>query len=132
MLYDNYQNKIAKIARVLSKLVRMLPIILAVLAVITAGVITSLAFKGTVTDLEIPSEVEYGSSFHCESSAFWSDVQYEYSTDNGKSWQKECPHLPGTYQVRACGKSIFGNPRYSDIESFTVVPKKATVSERLS
>ena len=127
MLYEIYLNKIRKRARILSKIVRMLPVIITVMVMILAAIVALLAYRGTVTEFTCTQEVEYGRQPTVYGKAFWSEVSFEYSTDGGGSWTSEAPYMPGEYQVRAAGETIFGKPRYSDPQSWVIVPKSVSV-----
>jgi len=128
MLYDIYQKRIQKIAGVMSKIVRMLPLIIPVLSVIVITLVTLMATKGIVGELECVSEITYGESFECDASAFMSSVRYEYSPYGEDDWSEDFPKLPGKYEVRAVGKTTFGGNRYGKSKTFTILPKEITVS----
>lgn len=127
MLYENYQKKILRVAGVLAKIVRLLPLIITAMALVIATVVTLLAVKGTVGELSCSTEVVYGEQVQCEAKAFLSRVRYEYSAD-GSTWSEEHPRFPGNYWVRAVGNGSFGGEKYGEPKSFTVLPKKITVS----
>ena len=128
MLYEIYQNKIRKRARVLSKIVRALPVIVPTVTITVCAIVAVLALKGTVMDIQCPSEIAYGESFVCQAKAFWSDVGYEYSTDNGITWSEECPTRAGEYLVRVAGQTLFDQTRYSKPVAFTIAPKAIDVT----
>ncbi len=128
MQYDNYENRIKRVARALSVIVRLLPIIIPTICVIVAGVSTLLAVKGNVGDITVPEQLTYGDSIKCEASAFMSSVHYEYTTDPAGEWTEQAPTLPGTYYVRAVGEGSFGTSKHSDEAKFTIVPKAIDVT----
>ena len=129
MLYENYYRKITAIARIFHTIRRFRALILLVVSaacVCSTGYVTT---QGYVYDkTEFISTYEYGDPFAYEANAVFSDVRYEFSTDGGFSQLLEdCPRMPGTYYVRAVSESFFGNPRYGEARSFTIVPKAVDV-----
>lgn len=127
MRYDNYEKKIQMIAQKLRVVVKLLPLIIAVLAVITAGVVTLMAMKGNVGDIECAESFVYGDTVSPSANAFLSKVRYEYRASSGAMWSEEAPVMPGSYCVRAVGRTTFGNDRYSDEAAFKITKKAIEV-----
>jgi len=128
MQYDNYEQRIKRVARVLSVIVRLLPIIIPTVCLIIAGVSTLLAVKGTVGEVTVSTQITYGQSIKCEASAFMSDVSYEYAADPNGEWIAQAPTFPGTYYVRAVGEGSFGTVKHSAEVQFAILPKTIDVS----
>ena len=127
MLYETYQKKINRVASILAKILRWLPVIIAGLALVIATIIGLLAAKGTVSKFYCNSQVTYGSSLGCSAKSFLSSVRYEYRALSESEWMEGLPELPGTYSVRAVGKTVFGEDRYSREDTVTILPKTITV-----
>ena len=132
MRYDNYEKKIQIIAQKLRVVVKLLPLIISALAVVIAGVVTLLAMKGNVGDIECAQSYVYGDTVSPSSDAFLSKVRFEYRTASGALWSEETPVMPGSYYVRAVGRTTFGNDRYSDEAAFTITKKAIEVKVRES
>lgn len=132
MLYENYQNKILRLSKFLAKVVKYMVLIIAVTVLCVSAVTALLAAKGLPSAVRCPSEVHYGESIDYRASAFLSQVRYEFRKADGGAWSKDVPTLPGTYEIRAIGRSSFGNDRYSEPATFTIVPRsiRIQVSEK--
>ena len=128
MMYDEYRNKILKIAAVLSTVLRFMSLIIICAVTVLAGIATLLFFKGTPKVPECADTLTYGETLICHSSAFMSDVHFEYSRVGSAEWQTETPIMPGVYNVRAVGDGAFGIERYSKSASFEIIPKSVDVS----
>ena len=122
MLYENYQNRIRRIAAVLGGIVRFLPLILT-LAVLSAVL---LSLKGTVFGWSCSSQITYGESAGCKGYAFLSKIQYEYREEDG-AWQEGVPRMPGAYRVRAVGNAAFGARRFGKEVPLVILPREITV-----
>ncbi len=127
MLYDNYQKKMNRLADNLAKLLRMLPLLIAAFLLVLASVVALLASKGAVSKFYCKEQITYGNSLDCSAKAFLSGVRYEYCAAGNGEWQEGLPEMPGTYSVRAVGKTVFGNDRYSEPETVTILPRRITV-----
>ena len=128
MLYETYQKKINRIANLLAKLLRMLPFIIAGLVAVLLALTVVLSIKGTVTGFQCEvKELTYGSLPECSAKAFLSDVRYEFRKISDVEWNDGLPKLPGTYSVRAVGKTVFGNDRYSKEETIVILQKTLSV-----
>ncbi len=127
MQYDQYQGKVKRVAAVLAKVyaVRLFIIIpLAILAVVAAALV---AGRGLVlSESACPAEVVYGEVPVYEAKALLRDVSFEYRKQGDSAWSTEAPDFVGAYQVRTVSTSSFGNPRYGDVQDFTVVPRPIT------
>ena len=128
MLYENYQEKIRKIANFLSKVVRLLPVIIPVVSVVIVTSVTLLATKGLASKVTCAAEVTYGESYSCEAKAFLSEVRIEYSPVDSEEWSEIQPRYPGQYQTRAVGISSFDKDRYGKVGYFTILPRPVDVS----
>ena len=128
MLYETYQKKINRIANLLAKLLRMLPFIIAGFVAVLLTLTVVLSIKGTVTGFQCEvKELTYGSLPECSAKAFLSDVRYEFRKISDVEWNDGLPKLPGTYSVRAVGKTVFGNDRYSKEETIVILQKTLSV-----
>ena len=76
--YDNYKNRIEKLAKVKKFILKFKFLILGVLALIIAGVTVILCIKGTVTaPLTLPAQIIYGDNLRIQSR--------KRRVDNGKA-----------------------------------------------
>ena len=95
MRYDDYKNRIAKIARVFTWIKRhavMLSVIFGVIVTLTG---VSIALKGTVLYSQYPNEqVTYGDEISPKAFAFLSRASFEYREENGE-WTDVQPKFPG-------------------------------------
>lgn len=128
MLYENYQNKIQRIAEILRRIFRRLPIIIAIASVIFAAIIALTFSKGIITGVSFPESVEYGEAISGSASAFMSKATLEYSKKGENAWSAQIPVMPGEYDVRASAQAAFGMTRYGKVLSFTITPKKISVT----
>jgi hypothetical protein len=122
MLYENYKNKIERIAKIRDFIIKYRAIFITILAIILAGVIALLSYIGSFTSpLTCNNNVVYGNSVQCTQEAFLSNVTYEYKIND--TWQTEKPIYPGEYLVRGVSKNGFGFRRYSEETTFKIIPK---------
>lgn len=127
MLYQNYQKRILRLSTFLAKIVKhmvLICVIAGAAAAVTTGV---LAAKGTPQEVVCPTELIYGDDLALDSDAFLSSVKYQFRMEGSEEWTDTVPQLPGTYQVRSVGSSLFGNERYSDPVQFTILPRSVTI-----
>lgn len=130
MLYDSYYKKISKIADFWKKVFKHIVPISISIGVVLAALIAFMATKGIVFDDKNQSgkiELVYGKPISMNASALFSDVSYEYSSNNGSTWSEKAPVLPGNYQVRAVAKGFFGQVRHGKVYSLVIAPKAIDV-----
>ncbi len=128
MLYEKYRQKTLKVARFLQLVKRFRALILSVAAFIVASTATLLGIAGLVyEDGVCPPQIAYGERVSYQSSAIFTEVWYEYARLNSEEWSREMPVQVGEYAVRSVSKSVFGNPRYGKVQTFTVAPKVVNV-----
>ena len=130
MLYDSYYKKISRIAAFWRKIFKHIVLIAIVVGVILATFIAFMITKGIIFDDNTISgkiELVYGNGVSLDSSALFSDVNYEYSSDSGKTWKSGTPILPGEYKIRVVANGFFGQSRYGKVYSLTIAPKKVDV-----
>lgn len=131
MLYDSYYKKISKIADFWKKVFKHIVLICIALGLILATIIAFMVVKGMVFDDKNQSEsieITYGGALSLNSNALFSDVVYEYSDDDGKTWSSQPPIFPGEYKVRSVSNGIFGQSRYGKVYSLTISPKEIEVN----
>lgn len=129
MLYENYQNKIKKIADVLRKMLRMWPLVLLGVLIIVAAISAFFVTKGMIISVDCPSSVTYGDRINCKAKAFLSKTHIEYSDGSG-NWSEEAPIMPGEYKLRAVGRGVFGAEKTGDAISFTIEKKAITIHSK--
>ncbi|MDE6505591.1 MAG: hypothetical protein K2L42_06970 [Clostridia bacterium] len=124
--YDNYKNRIEKLAKAKKFILKFKFLILGVLALIIAGVTVILCIKGTVTaPLVLPARIVYGESYEpVGASAIMSGITYEYRAEGGE-WKNEKPIKAGKYSVRAVSEKAFGAKGYGESVEYEILPKEA-------
>ncbi len=123
--YEQYENKIKKLAKFKSFLFKFKFLFIGIFALIVAAITTLLCLKGTFSgEIEIASSV-YGDSFEDPKgvSAFMSSVSYEYSVAGKDEWMSAKPVLAGSYEVRAVSSGI-SSKKYGKITPFTIAPRE--------
>ena len=128
MRYENYRNKMQKLAGFAGAVRRFrVPIILA-LALVAAVCAALLSVRGIVYEVTpCPSSVEYGSPLGYEAAAVLADVRYEYAPGSGGEWTCEVPVRVGEYRVRAVAENAFGGRRCGSTRTFSIVPRETDV-----
>ena len=128
MLYENYKNKVQRLSGFLSIVVKYLVLILAITGTLLAIAVTLLATTGLPATVDCASEVIYGDGYDFQAKAFLSDAYLQYKAADAEIWSEEKPYLPGSYMVRAVGKSAFGKDRFGKSTAFEIVPRPLKVS----
>ena len=128
MLYQDYKKKVNKFVQVLKFIGKYKIAIISALATIIV-LITSFAItKGVVYGEKLKlKDIEYGSKPVLDAEAIFSDVVYEFARKGSDNWTTTVPTKPGEYKMRIVTNGLFGT-RYSDEQSFSIVPKTITVS----
>ena len=116
MQYEQYREKMNRVAAGLGKIyARRVPILIA-LAVLILAMAAMVMTKGLiVAENDCPSEVTYGDKLGYRVSVLWGRTVYEYREQGSTEWSTEKPIFPGNYQVRAVGKTSFGKKNYTDV-----------------
>ncbi len=131
MQYNNYLEKIKKIAAFLSKLYRHMIIVAVGIVVIAVSVSSMVAAKGTITEEgECPAEVIYGELPTYEVDAVFGKVSFEYCEKGSGQWSEEAPVGVGEYSVRAVTKAAFGAHKYGREQSFTIKPREIVLGAK--
>ena len=122
MLYDNYKNKIKKIANVKNVLVFFRFVFLAIFVLIVLFVITFVSSKGKLKKgITMPSNINYGEEYNFDVETFFGGglKYFEYREESQTEWTTEKPVKAGTYYVRAVTNKVFGS-RTSAEYKFTI------------
>ena len=129
MRYDKYLKKILAFARILKTIRRYRLLISIVASIAIVSIATFMGVQGMVYDsVACPTEIEYGDTLPFEANAVFRSVRYEYASQSSPdNWTEIAPTLPGTYHVRATSTSTFGTPRYGDVYTYTIIPRKINV-----
>jgi hypothetical protein len=127
MQYEQYREKMNRVATGLGKIyARRIPILIA-LAVSILAIAAMVMTKGlVVAENDCPTEVIYGEKLGYRVFVLWGRTTYEYREQGSDEWSTEKPIFPGDYQVRAMGKTSFGKKNYTDVHDFTVLPRTIT------
>lgn len=125
MTYDEYVNKITKVAKVRGTVIRFRILISCVSAVVVATTASLVSTKGVVVDQsKLQSSYTYGDKLNYESAAFMNDVGYEFALRDSSSWGFEEPSFPGEYKMRSFSGNNF-NGKYYGAEQYFTIEKKA-------
>ncbi|MCH5147155.1 MAG: hypothetical protein J1F61_04005 [Clostridiales bacterium] len=124
--YDNYLNRIQKIAKFKSFVHKFRFLIIGVFSLIIATTTGLLVAKGTVTTaMSLPTQIIFGDDYApTAASAFMSSVSYEYSLEGSGEWSSKKPVKTGKYLARTVTKKTVGNG-YSKPISFEILPREA-------
>lgn len=122
MRYDNYRNKVLRLSDFLTKVVKHRVLIGAICASVLAVIIALMVTIGLPGQVDCSPEFIYGDAYGCQAKAFLSKVHFAYSPAGSDQWSTEQPYLPGSYQVRAVGRSIFGKERPGKPTTFRILP----------
>lgn len=129
MQYEIYRDKVKKVAAFLGKMYAHMTLIILSLVAIALVVAAMVVTKGLMlTQSTCPETVTYGEKLDFSATFLWSRTKYEYLREGETDWTTEKPVTPGTYSVRASGKTSFGERNYTDTHTFTVLPREITVS----
>ena len=121
--YDNYLNRIQKIAKFKNFVHKFRFLIAGIFALIIAGTTGLLIAKGTVTTaMTLPAQIIYGEDYSpTPASAFLSSVSYEYRLEEGGEWSNKKPIKAGKYLARTVTQKTIGKG-YGNPVHFEIVP----------
>lgn len=127
--YDQYENRIKKVAKFRNFMNKYKFLFIAVFALVVAAVATLLSLKGSLSGEIVISSSVYGESYSDPEgvSAFWSDVSYEFAREESGEWTEEKPVKAGKYNVRAVSSKTIGKG-YGKIASFEIAPREVEFS----
>ena len=130
MLYDNYENRIKKIARIKATIHRFRYLIIAGITLVVALTVSLVSTKGIVKiDKGLETTYVYGEEYEVSASGFMSDISYEYSIKDSDIWSEEKPKNVGEYVMRAKSHNSFGS-YYSKQQQFSIVKKPIVISAK--
>ena len=134
MLYERYADKIKKIAAVRDKILKFKFLIIGVLVANFVLTVCFLATQGMMLGgIRGQTEYTYGNDVEFSATALFAlRPSMEYSTDDGETWVKEAPVMPGQYKVRAVTHRLFVIPQRSEPVDFVINRKDLvlTLKER--
>ena len=129
MQYDSYRDKVKKVSAFLSRMYAHMTLIILSLVAIALVVAAIVVTKGLMlTQSVCPETVTYGDTLDYSARFLFSRSLYEYREEGSSRWSSEVPVTPGTYAVRASGKTSFGSRNYTEPHTFTIVPREITVT----
>ncbi len=129
MQYDAYREKVKRVAGLLGKLyARRFIILIALVAVILTASVMVMTRGLLVLESDCPAEVTYGDRFPFRAGFVLSKTHYEHKAEGSNSWIEGKPVFPGTYSVRAYGKTSFGGKTYTETHTVTVLPRELTLT----
>ena len=127
MYYEQYEEKIRKIAQIRDKIYKFRFLILGILAFVLAVTFTLIGCKGKITkDLQLNDSYFYGESIRPKAKSFLSKPFYEYN--DGTGWKEGVPTVPGEYEIRAVAKKGFGGYAYGETQEITLQKKPLLLS----
>lgn len=126
--YDRYMARMLALKRMLRFAKRHRLAIAATALVLAAAVCVFLLTIGTFSGSLNCTDLTYGETPAGSMTAFLSDVQYQYACIDGDPvWSDQTPTQPGQYRIRAVSHNGFGQERYSESATFTLLPRKLDV-----
>ena len=129
MQYDLYRAKMKRVAGVLGKLyARRFIILIALVAMMAISAVLVMTRGLLVLESSCPAEVTYGDRLGFNPVFVLSRPHYEYAEEGSTAWKAGKPTVPGTYSVRAWGKTSFGDRTYTETYSLTVKPRELTLT----
>lgn len=129
MQYDLYRAKMKRVAGVLGKLYARRFIILIALVALTAISAVMVVTKGLlVLESSCPEEMTYGDRFGFRPLFVLSGTHYEYAPAGTDAWREGKPIFPGTYSIRAYGKTSFGGRTYTETHTLKVLHRELTLT----
>lgn len=129
MQYDSYREKMKRVAGILGKMYAHRLIIAIALVILTAISVVLVMTRGVLLlESDCPTEITYGDKPGFRAGFLVTKTHYEYRRQGSEGWSEEAPVFPGEYQVRAWGRSSFGEKTYTDTYDFTIVPRKITLT----
>ena len=129
MQYDAYREKMKRVAGILGKIyARRFIILVALVAVILTASVMVMTRGLLVMESDCPAETTYGDKFPFRAGFVLSKTHYEHKDAGGDGWVEGKPVFPGTYSVRAWGKTSFGERNYTDTYEITVLPRDLTLT----
>lgn len=129
MRYDEYEAKIIRRAKVKKALYRFRFLILGVSAAVLLSSGGLVGSRGLVSDeITVEASYVYGEGMQYRSSAFLSDVTYEFSPLQTEDWSTEEPKRVGQYKMRSRGENSFNSYYYGGEYTFEIKPKEIVLS----
>ena len=129
MQYDLYRAKMKRVAGVLGKLyARRFMILVALVAVMALSAVLVMTRGLLVLESSCPAETTYGDPLGFKPLFLLSKTHYEYAVEGSTDWKAGKPKAPGTYSIRAWGKTSFGDRTYTDTYEITVLPRELTLT----
>lgn len=133
MRYENFENKMKKIAKV-NLFFYKTRFVWAALILSTATAITSInIIKGDVNgEYNIKDVMTYGESYNPKVSAKMNSAYLEYSLQDKDDYSQNKPYLVGKYKVRGVSKNGFGSTKYGNVFNFEIKQKPIELKVRQS
>lgn len=128
--YDNYKNRIEKLAKAKRILHKFRFLIGGALGVIIAGSVGLMVAKGVYTsDMSLPALISFGEEYKpTYAKAFLaseSSQKVEYRRDGENEWTTQKPVKAGKYSARTVSPKLVGYS-YSNVVDFEIVPIDAS------
>ena len=126
--YSRYARRIARFRHTLDWAKGHWLLMTVIALLITAAVIGFLLIIGTFTGALTCDSLIYGETPSCSIRAFLSEVHYQFAPAEGEAvWSNHFPTAPGEYRIRAVSKNGFGQKKYSNDVTFTLLPRDLNV-----
>lgn len=127
--YEQYENKIKKVAKVRKFCKKFSFLFVALFALVVAAIATLLARLGTLSGEITINSSTYGDGYADPEgvSSFISGVKYEYAREGSDEWVREKPVKAGKYLVRAVAKKAIGK-NYTAPVAFEIKPLEVEFS----
>ena len=129
MTYKSYKARIQRIAAVtrgLRKCAKLIAVVVLTALVGTGGYLFARGL--TIGGVTCAPVLTYGEDMNPSAVVLLDKASYEYAPMDSEEWTTEAPTMPGSYRVRAVTKRSFGLVSRSKPTTFTIEPKKVTVT----
>ena len=126
--YNRYEQRVLRIRHRLDWIRRHRVLLIVIAALIVLVVVCFLLTIGSFIGQLRGDTLIYGEKPEGAIRAFLSDIQYQFAPAEGEPiWSDTFPTAPGEHRMRAVSKNGFGQPRYSDCVTVTILPRDLTV-----
>ncbi len=126
--YMQYERRIQRIGRIVSWIRKHKFLTAATIAAVTGLILLLLSSIGSfMSTFTYPDHV-YGDAPAQNLIALFYHPRYEFAkAGNDPAWSEEVPIFPGEYQVRAYTKNGFGRIRYTQVLTFSILPRELSI-----
>ena len=127
--YSRYEAKMQRVGQILDGIKRHRIAVGLIATTIIALLICFLGMIGHFMGVPSCRDYIYGDQPACSVNAFlFDDMQYQFASAEGEAiWSNSSPILPGPYRIRAVSQNGFGQPKYSQAATFTLLARELNI-----